>query len=75
MEKDPIWDGSELREVEEAGFEFVISPDSGNGNEDVWTIRVVKLPERRPITQQTVKDLLRDKDLRDVARVAMKYAK
>jgi hypothetical protein len=38
-----------------------------------WTIRTVKLRERRPLTQERVKDLLREKDLRDLARVALKY--
>lgn len=40
-----------------------------------WTIRRVAMAERRPVTHDTVKELLRDKDLRDVARVALKYSK
>jgi hypothetical protein len=42
-----------------------------NGNGTMWTVR---LQERRPVTIETVKELLRD-DLRDLARVALKYAK
>jgi hypothetical protein len=37
------------------------------------TLRTVKLCDRRPITTETVKELLR-KDLPDVARVALKYS-
>jgi hypothetical protein len=40
-----------------------------------WTIRVVNMPERKPVTLDTVKVLLRDKDLRGVARIALKYSK
>jgi hypothetical protein len=72
MERDRIRD----TEADETVFEFSDDSSSEPGRPDyIWTIKTVKLAERRPITQETVKELLRDKDLHDVARVAMKFVK
>jgi hypothetical protein len=72
MEKDSIRD----TEAGDLVFEFSENaPAKPDSDDYIWTIKTVKLAERRPITQETVKELLRDKDLRDVARVAMKFVK
>jgi hypothetical protein len=46
------------------------SDQSGNG----WTIRKVTESTRGPVTRTTVRELARDKSLRDVAKIAKKYA-
>jgi hypothetical protein len=40
-----------------------------------WTIKTVSQPPRGPVTKTTVTELHRNKSLRDVAKVAKKYAK
>jgi len=40
-----------------------------------WTIKTVSQPARGPVTKSTVTELKRNKSLRDVAKVAKKYAK
>jgi len=40
-----------------------------------WTIQKPAAPPRGPVTRETVTELLRDKGLRDVAKIAKKYAK
>lgn len=52
-----------------------ITTDASSRAETDWTIKYVELAARRPVTLETVRALLRDPDLRDVARVALKYAK
>jgi hypothetical protein len=46
-----------------------------NGQQDGgWTIRKVSESNRGPVTKTMVKELARDRSLRDVARLAKKYA-
>ena len=40
-----------------------------------WTIRTVSEPARGPVTKETVRELKRVKPLREVAKIAKKYAK
>jgi hypothetical protein len=51
-----------------------VRTDIGAVSESGWTIKKVHLAKRRPVDSETVKELLRDKTLRDVAKVARKYA-
>jgi len=55
--------------------EIIEIPAGTHDDDHGWTIREVELPPRRPVTLDTVRLLLRDGDLRDVARVALKYSK
>jgi hypothetical protein len=39
-----------------------------------WTIRTPASPKRPPVTRETVTELKRDPSLREVAKIAEKYA-
>jgi hypothetical protein len=44
-------------------------------NRSDWTIRKLRERPREPISDKTVRDLTRERPLREVARIAKKYAR